>query len=74
MAKYLVKQKSVVNGQVAEEGSIVDYTPPEGVTVSPNLEPYKEPGKHQPDEEEERAQVPRASHESFREEERGKKK
>jgi hypothetical protein len=45
MAKYLVKQKSVVNGQVAEEGSIVDYTPPEGVTVSANLEPYKDPGE-----------------------------
>jgi hypothetical protein len=44
MAKYLVKEKSVVNGMIAEEGSIVDYTPPEGVTVSPNLEPYKEPG------------------------------
>jgi hypothetical protein len=43
MAKYLVKEKSVVNGMIAEEGSIVDYTPPEGVTVSPNLEPYKDP-------------------------------
>jgi hypothetical protein len=42
MAKYLVKQKSFVNGSVAEEGAIVDYTPPEGVTVSENLEPYTE--------------------------------
>jgi hypothetical protein len=74
MAKYLVKEKSVVNGQVVEEGAVIDYTPPEGVTVSANLEPYKEPSKHQPDEEEDKPQASRTSHETFREEERGKKK
>lgn len=41
MPKYLVKQKSYVNGAIAEEGDIVDYTPPEGTIVSTNLEPVK---------------------------------
>jgi hypothetical protein len=76
MAKYLVKEKSVVNNQIYEAGAVVDYTPPEGVTVSANLEPYKESGKHQPDEEEEKTQPqgPRAQHVGFVEEDKGKKK
>jgi hypothetical protein len=76
MAKYLVKEKSVINNQIYEAGTVVDYTPPEGVTVSANLEPYKESGKHQPDEEEEKTNPqgpPRAQH-TFAEEDKGKKK
>ena len=38
MAKHLVKEKSFVNGAIVEAGAIVDYDPPEGVTVSANLE------------------------------------
>jgi len=49
MPKYLVKEKSVVNNEVVEAGTVVDYTPPEGTTVSENLEPYKESSKEHHD-------------------------
>lgn len=41
MAKYLVKEKSFINDVIVEAGQIIDYTPPEGVTVSSNLELVK---------------------------------
>lgn len=42
MAKYLVKEKSAVDNAVVEAGTVVDYTPPKGVTVSENLEPHED--------------------------------
>jgi len=44
MPKYVAKEKSAVDNAIVEAGDVVDYTPPEGVTVSSNLEPYKEKG------------------------------
>lgn len=41
MAQYLVKQRSFINGALAEPGSTVDYDPPPGTTISDNLEPVK---------------------------------
>ncbi len=38
MPKYLVKETSYINGAIVEPGQYVDYTPPDGTTVSGNLE------------------------------------
>jgi hypothetical protein len=38
VAKYLVKEKSLVNSSIVEAGTVVEYDPPEGVTTSSNLE------------------------------------
>ena len=41
MAKYLVKELSFVGSALVQPGTIVDYDPPEGTTVSSNLELVK---------------------------------
>jgi hypothetical protein len=38
MAKYLVKELSFINNALVSAGETVDYDPPEGTTVSSNLE------------------------------------
>lgn len=57
MAKYLVKELSFVNGALVQAEETVNYDPPEGTTVSSNLElvteepddkPKKKSGKPDP--------------------------
>jgi len=50
MGKYLVKEKSAVDNAIVEAGTVVEYTPPKGVTVSENLEPHEESSKEHHDE------------------------
>jgi hypothetical protein len=41
VAKYLVKELSFINNSLVPAGEVIDYDPPEGTTVSANLEPVK---------------------------------
>lgn len=41
MAKYLVKELSFINNSLVPAGEVIDYDPPEGTTISSNLEPVK---------------------------------
>lgn len=48
MAKFLVKETSYINHKLVPAGEIVEYDPPEGTTISSNLELVKR-GKGQKD-------------------------
>lgn len=41
MPKFLVKEESYINGAIVQPGDVIDYDPPEGTTISGNLEPVK---------------------------------
>lgn len=41
MAKYLVKELSFINNSLVPAGEVIDYDPPEGTTISSNLEAVK---------------------------------
>lgn len=38
MAQYRVKAQSFINDTIVEEGTTIEYNPPEGTTISSNLE------------------------------------
>ena len=37
MARYIVNEKSYIDGRIVEAGDEIEYNPPEGTTVSDNL-------------------------------------
>lgn len=45
MPKYRAVRKSFVDNHIREEGEVFEYTPPEGTTISDNLELVEEPKK-----------------------------
>ena len=50
MARYIVNEKSYIDNRIVEAGDEIEYTPPEGTTVSENLTLIEEPkaGKKTP--------------------------
>ena len=45
MPKFRALKKSFVDNHIREEGEVFEYTPPEGTTISDNLELVEEPKK-----------------------------